>query len=194
MENKGQDAKTKKSNVSKCIKIVWKLIEKFLMLLIIFISIIILTQRLTNNEKSFLGLRIFRVQTGSMVPKYLIGDVILVKEKDINKINIGEDVTYWGTTGTMKGKLVTHQVINIEEIDGQKVFHTQGIANNTEDPIVYGNQINGVVQCKLYVMTLITIALSNKYIFYFCGILPLTLFIFFAFIRSNNRKFQQYKK
>ena len=194
MENKGQDAKPKKSNASKCIKIIWKLIEKVLMILIILISIIILTQRLTNNEKSFLGLRIFRVQTGSMVPKYQIGDVILVKEKDINKIKIGEDVTYWGTTGTMKGKLVTHQVINIEEIGGQKVFHTQGIANNTEDPIVYGNQINGVVQGKLYVMTLITIALSNKYIFYFCGILPLTLFIFFAFIRSNNRKFQQYKK
>lgn len=194
MENKGQDAKPKKSNASKGIKIIWKLIEKVLMLLIILISIIILTQRLTNNEKSFLGLRIFRVQTGSMVPKYQIGDVILVKEKDINKIKIGEDVTYWGTTGTMKGKLVTHRVINIDEIDGQKVFHTQGIANNTEDPIVYGNQINGVVQGKLYVMTLITIALSNKYIFYFCGILPLTLFIFCAFIRSNNRKFQQYKK
>lgn len=194
MENKGQATKPKKSNASKCIKIVWKLIEKVLMILIILVSIIILTQRLTNNEKSFLGLRIFRVQTGSMVPKYQIGDVILVKEKDINKIKIGEDVTYWGTTGTMKGKLVTHQVINIEEIGGQKVFHTQGIANNTEDPIVYGNQINGVVQGKLYVMTLITIALSNKYIFYFCGILPLTLFIFLVFIRSNNRKFQQYKK
>lgn len=194
MENKGQTIKPKNSNKSKGIKIVWKLIEKLLMLLIIFISIIILTQRLTNNEKGFLGLRIFRVQTGSMVPKYQIGDVILVKEKDINKINVGEDVTYWGTTGTMKGKLVTHQVINIEEIDGQKVFHTKGIANNTEDPLVYGNQINGVVQGKLYVMTLITIALANKYIFYFCGILPLTLFIFCAFIRSNNRKFQQYKK
>lgn len=194
MENKGQATKPRKSNSNRCIKIVWKLIEKLLMLLIIFISIIILTQRLTNNEKGFLGLRIFRVQTGSMVPKYQIGDVILVKEKDINKINVGEDVTYWGTTGTMKGKLVTHQVINIEEIDGQKVFHTKGIANNTEDPLVYGNQINGVVQGKLYVMTLITIALSNKYIFYFCGILPLTLFIFCAFIRSNNRKFEQYKK
>lgn len=194
MENKGQATKPRKSNSSRGIKIVWKLIEKLLMLLIIFISIIILTQRLTNNEKGFLGLRIFRVQTGSMVPKYQIGDVILVKEKDINKINVGEDVTYWGTTGTMKGKLVTHQVINIEEIDGQKVFHTKGIANNTEDPLVYGNQINGVVQGKLYVMTLITIALANKYIFYFCGILPLTLFIFCAFIRSNNRKFEQYKK
>lgn len=194
MENKGQTIKPKNSNKSKGIKIVWKFIEKFFMLLIIFVSIIILTQRLTNNEKGFLGLRIFRVQTGSMVPKYQIGDVILVKEKDINKIDIGDDVTYWGTTGTMKGKLVTHQVINIEEIDGQKVFHTKGIANNTEDPLVYGNQINGVVQGKLYVMTLITIALSNKYIFYFCGILPLTLFIFCAFIRSNNKKFEQYKK
>lgn len=177
----------------KGIKIIWSIIEKILLLLIIFVSIVILTQRLTNNEKGFLGLRIFRVQTGSMIPKYNIGDVIIVREKHTNKITVGEDVTYWGTTGTMKGKLVTHQVVNIEEIDGQKAFHTKGIANNTEDPIVYGNQINGVVMGKLYVLTLFTMALSNKYIFYFCGILPLTLFIFFAFIRSNTKKFDQYK-
>lgn len=175
------------------IKIIWKIIEKIIFILIIFISIIILMQRITNNEKGFLGLRIFRVQTGSMTPKYNIGDVILVKEKDINKITVGEDVTYWGTTGTMKGKLVTHQVIEIEEIDGQKVFHTKGIANNTEDPVIYGKQINGTVLGKLYVLTLFTLALSNKYIFYFCGILPLTLFIFFVFLRGNIKKFEKYK-
>lgn len=175
------------------IKTIWKVIEKIIFLLIIFVSIIIVTQKVTDNEKSFLGFRIFRVQTGSMIPKYNIGDVILVKEKNIDKITEGEDVTYWGTTGTMKGKLVTHQVIKIEEIDGEKVFHTKGIANNTEDPVIYGNQINGVVLGKLYILTLFTLALSNKYIFYFCGILPLTLFIFFAFIRNSTKKFDQYK-
>lgn len=202
MENKANDEKlepeqstntNKKVSKIKGIKIAWKVIEKIIMIVIIFISIIIVTQRLTNNEKSFLGYRIFRVETGSMIPKYQIGDVILVKETEIDKIVEGDDVTYWGTTGTMKGKLVTHQVIKIEEIDGQKAFHTQGIANNTEDPIVYGNQINGVVQGKLYIMTGITRALANKYIFYFCGIIPLTIFVFLAFVRSNNRKFEEYK-
>lgn len=177
----------------KGMKKAWKVLEKIIMIAIIFISLIIVTQRLSNNEKSFLGYRIFRVQTGSMIPKYEIGDVIIVKEKDINKIKVGDDVTYWGTTGTMKGKLVTHQVIEIEEIDGQKVFHTKGIANNTEDPIIYGDQINGVVQGKLYILTAITLALANKYVFYFCGIIPLTIFVFLAFVRTNTKKFEEYE-
>lgn len=177
----------------KGVKIAWKIIEKIIILLIIFVSIIILTQRFTNNEKGFLGLRIFRVQTGSMIPKYQVGDVILVKEKEIDKIKVDDDVTYWGTTGTMKGKLVTHRVVEITEKEGEKIFYTKGIANNTIDPAVYSNQINGVVQGRLFVMTLITRALSNQYIFYFCGIIPLTIFVFCAFVRSNNRKFDQYK-
>lgn len=171
-------------------KIIWKVLGKILMVIILFITAIILTQNLTQNEKAFLGIRLFRVQTGSMIPKYQIGDVILVKEKDIDKIAIGEDVTYWGTTGVMKGKLVTHQVVEIETIDGQKVFHTKGIANNTEDPLVYGEQINGVVLGKLHIMTLICSLLSNKYIFYFCGILPLTLYIFFSFTKGKLKKVQ----
>lgn len=193
MESEGQAYKPKKSKVFSGIKIIWKIIEKIIILAIIFVSIIIVTQRLTNNEKAFLGFRIFRVQTGSMMPKYQVGDVILVKEIEIDKIAIGDDVTYWGSTGVMKGKLVTHRVINIEEIEGKKAFHTQGIANTKEDPIVYANQINGVVQGKLYVMTLITHALANKYIFYFCGIIPLTMFVFFAFVRNNNKKFDKYE-
>jgi len=171
--------------VLKGIKTTWKILEKIIMIAIIFVCIIIGIQKVTNNEKSFLGYRIFRVQTGSMMPKYKVGDVILVKEKNIDTIEKGDDVTYWGKTGTMKGKLVTHQVIDIEEIDGQKVFHTKGLANTAKDPMVYGNQINGVVQGKMHILTLITLALANKYVFYFCGIIPLTMFVFFAFVRTN---------
>ena len=57
----------------------------------------------------------------------------------------------------------------------------------------YGEQINGVVQGKAQILTAITHGLANQYIFYFCGIIPLTFFVFFAFVRSNNRKFEQYK-
>ena len=176
------------------IKTVWKILEKIIIIAIIFVSLVIVTQRVTNNDKAFLGFRIFRVETGSMIPKYQVGDVILVKERAIEQIAVGDDITYWGTIGTMKGKLVTHQVINIEFINGETAFHTKGIANNTEDPIVYGNQINGVVLGRLIVLTAITKALTNKYIFYFCGIIPLTIFVFFAFVKTNNRKFDKYKE
>ena len=185
MENKGK--------IIKGIKTLWKIAEKIIIIAIIIISLIIVTQKFSNNDKAFLGYRIFRVQTGSMIPKYNIGDVILVKEKDINKIVKGDDVTYWGTTGVMKGKIVTHQVIDIEEVDGQKVFHTQGIANPTEDPVVYSEQINGVVQSKLYIMTWICSILTNQYGFYFVGIIPITLIIFFTFVKSNFEKLEKYK-
>lgn len=175
------------ANKGNAIKTVYKIVEKVVIIAIILISAIILTQRFTDNEKSFFGFRIFRVQTGSMEPKYHVGDVIIVKEKDTNKIEIGEDVTYWGTSGVMKGRLVTHQVIDIEEIDGQRVFHTQGIANTSKDPLVYADQINGIVLGKLYLVTKICTLLNNTYVFYFLGILPLTLFVFFSFVRRNSR-------
>jgi len=185
MENKGKAIKAMAS--------IWKILEKLIMVAIIIISIIIVIQRVSDNEKSFFGYRIFRVQTGSMAPKYNVGDVILVKEKNPEDIAVGEDVTYWGTKGVMKGKLVTHRVIDIEIDDGKKVFHTQGIANTSEDPVVYAEQINGVVQSKLYITTVICSLLSNKYIFYFGVVIPLTIMIFFSFLKGNFKKLDKYK-
>lgn len=185
-----KDKKKTRTKVMPILKITWNVIEKIIVIVILFVCAIIATQRLTNNQYAFLGFRIFRVQTGSMIPKYQIGDVILVKEKDPNKIEIGEDVTYRGKAGSMKGLTVTHQVINIEVIDGQKTFHTKGIANNLEDPVIYGEQIEGVVKGKLQILTILCTLLTNKYIFYFAGIVPLTIYIFFSFVRHNMRKFE----
>ncbi len=176
-----------KSNIAKKI---WNIFMKIITIIIAFISIIIVVQKVTNNKQAFLGYRIFRVQTGSMIPKYEIGDVILVKEQAIDKIKVGDDVTYLGKDGVVKGILITHRVKNIEEIEGQKVFHTQGIANNLEDPVVYGDQINGVVQSKMYILTLICKMLNNKYIFYFCGILPLTIYVFFKVFKNSRDKYE----
>lgn len=159
--------------------------------IVAIISIIILTQKVTNNKVSFLGYRIYRVQTGSMIPKYNVGDVILVKEKSIDKIKIGDDVTYLGKEGSTRGMLITHRVIDIENIDGKLAFHTQGIANKLEDPIIYGEQINGVVKTKMYILTLICMMLNNKYIFYFVGVLPLTIYIFFRTFKSSYDKYEK---
>lgn len=194
MENKreetNEESKTnvekKKLNISKIFKVLWNILSKIITILILFVSIIIVVQKVTNNKESFFGYRIFRVQTGSMIPKYNIGDVILVKEKDIDKIKVGDDVTYKGESGSVKGLLVTHRVIDIEEVEGKKAFHTKGIANNLEDPIVYENQINGVVQTKLYILSLICLLLNNKYVFYFCGVLPLTIYVGFRIFKGRH--------
>ena len=171
---------------SRVFTFIWNIFVKILTIAIVFVSIIIVVQKVTNNQESFLGFRIFRVQTGSMIPKYQIGDVILVKEVDTDKIQIGDDVTYKGNTGTMNGMLVTHRVVDIEEVDGKRVFHTKGIANNLEDPVISEEQINGVVQTKMYILSLICMLLNNKYVFYFCGILPLTIYVAFRLFRNRR--------
>ena len=178
----------KNKTVRKTFKILWDIIVKLVTLLIVLISLIIIVQKVTNNKESFFGYRIFRVQTGSMIPKYQIGDVILVKKQDVDKIKVGNDVTYLGESSSVKGILITHRVIDIQEVDGKKEFHTQGIANNLEDPVVYGNQINGVVQFKMPILTLLCKLLNNKYIFYFGAVLPLTLYIFFRVLKANYDK------
>lgn len=191
---KNNEEKRKKvgiNNKNVVLKTIWNIFMKILTIVIALISIIIITQKVTNNKIGFLGYRIFRVQTGSMIPKYQIGDVILVKERDTKKIKIGDDVTYLGKEGATKGILITHRVKDIEEVDGQLAFHTQGIANNLEDPIVYGDQINGVVQSKMYFLTLICKMLNNKYIFYFCGILPLTIYVFFKVFKGSYDKYEK---
>lgn len=182
MEDKREEKKSKKN----VFRIIWSVISKIITLIIILICIVIVVQKVTNNKESFFGYRIFRVQTGSMIPKYNIGDVILVKEKDTDKIKVGDDVTYLGEASSVRGLLITHRVIDIEEVDGQTVFHTKGIANNLEDPVVYGNQINGVVQTKLYILSLICILLNNKYVFYFCGILPLSIYVGFRIFKGRH--------
>lgn len=178
----------KNKTVRKTFKILWDIIVKLVTLLIVLISLIIIVQKVTNNKESFLGYRIFRVQTGSMIPKYQIGDVILVKKQDVDKIKVGDDVTYLGESSSVKGILITHRVIDIQEVDGKKEFHTQGIANNLEDPVVHVNQINGVVQFKMPILTLLCKLLNNKYIFYFGAVLPLTLYIFFRVLKANYDK------
>ncbi len=190
MENKREENEQKESKSTlkknRSLHIIKSIISRIITIIIILICIIIVVQKVTNNKESFFGYRIFRVQTGSMIPKYNVGDVILVKEKDINQIKVGDDVTYHGEASSVKGLLITHRVIDIEEIDGQKAFHTKGIANNLEDPVVYGNQINGVVQTKLYILSLICMLLNNKYVFYFCGILPLTIYLGFRIFKGRH--------
>lgn len=181
----------------ECIKILKKMakiIEVILITIIIFISLIIIIQRFSNNEKSFLGYRIFRVETGSMVPKYLVGDVILVKDQKFEQLKIGDDLTYNGLSGNVAGKIITHQIIDIEIVNGKKIIHTKGIANSQEDPEIFEEQIIGKVITKMNILTVITKCLNNKYIFYFLGIVPLTIYIFFSVIRYNNRVEERVKE
>lgn len=173
--------------ITKILKCIISLIKFVVTALVIGIVAIILVQRFSNNNMSIAGYRIFTVVTESMVPKYQVGDVLLVKQMPSSEIKKGDDVTYMGKVGSFADKIVTHQVIRIERAEnGTLNFITKGIANESEDPIVNETQVFGVVQAKLQIITKLNGIVNNMYGMYFFIVIPLAIIMFSEFKSFKN--------
>lgn len=69
-------------------------IISFILIVLILLAVVI--QRFSNNNIAIAGIRIFNVASGSMIPKYNIGDILISKEVPANEINVGDTITYLG--------------------------------------------------------------------------------------------------
>ncbi len=171
----------------KVLKLIWEIIRSILSIALIFLLAVIITQRVTNNKMAVLGFRIFNVATESMVPEYLVGDAILVKYTDPNRIKIGDDVTYLGTEESFKDRIVTHRVVNIEKSEtGLLTFETKGIANDKEDPKINETQIYGKVIYKVKFITYLNGIIGNLYGMYFAIVVPFALITFIEYVVSQK--------
>lgn len=108
-------------------KIIKKIINIFLVILIIFLALYAIL-RATNKVE------IYKVETGSMEDNIHSGDYILIlKQGDYKK---GDIVTF-----TKDGYYITHRII--EENDDKVI--TKGDANNKEDEEISKSEIVGKV-------------------------------------------------
>lgn len=148
-----------------------------IIVLLLLIAVLAL-QRFSNNEIAIGGIRIFNVATESMIPKYEVGDVLLVKEVDTDTLQIKDDITYLGEQGSFANRVVTHQIVDIEEVDGEKIYHTKGIANDVEDPTITADRIYGKVIYKCRIISLFTKLMNNMTAFYIVVFIPVGILIF----------------
>ena len=170
---------------NKILKIIGNILYAIIFIIVLFILIIAILQRTTNNEITLFGYRIFVVATGSMVPEYEVGDVLVSKEVDPATIQVGDDIVYEGKEGTFKDKIVTHQVIMIEKENDNYRIQTKGIANTKADPEITQNEVIGKVIYKMGVLSLLQRAMSNNYVFFFIVFVPIVLLTFRQFIKSR---------
>lgn len=146
--------KMKKIKNNKILKTIWNIVYTLMFLIVVLILIIVVAQRVTNNNITIGGVRIFSVATGSMVPVYNVGDVLVSKEIDPEKIQVGDDIVYQGEKGSYNGKVITHRVISIEEQeDGNYKIITQGVANTQKDPEISQEQVYGKIIYKIHILS-----------------------------------------
>ena len=179
-----------RSNIKKILKIVFKVLYQILVILCLILAAIIIMQRVSLNNKSIAGYRMFRVITGSMEPEYDVGEVVISKEIDPKKIKVGDDIVYLGKYGDYSGKIIMHSVIGIEtDAKGNLNFHAKGLhSSSVEDPQIKAEQIYGVVKYKSAVLTVLYKLATNIYsVFAIILVLVLNVFIAFRTPKKKNK-------
>lgn len=122
----------------KNLKKVWNIASLVLVGLVVLCAIFLMGCRI-------LGYKSFNIISGSMEPKYSVGDLIYVKEVAPESVQVGDDITF-----VLNEDLVvaTHQVVRIDA--EKKHFYTKGLANDVEDAApVHFNNLIGVPQFSL---------------------------------------------
>lgn len=166
--------KMKKLFDKKVFKIIKTILNIIIYVLCLLFLLVVCLQRFSDNKIAFFNYRMFTVASGSMEPQYNIGDVLIAKKKKAEDIKVGDSVSYLGSSGNFENKVITHKVISIEiDENGKYLFHTKGIANLVEDPVVYYDQLYGVIIYKASILSFMYKIISTKYGLFLFIIIPL---------------------
>ncbi len=176
----------KKITENPVLKLINNIVYVILFLIVASVLFVVILQRASNNDIALGGIRIFNIVSESMVPKYNIGDVLVVKSIEPQNIKVGDDIAYIGQESTFNQKIVTHQVIKIDYENGEYIFHTKGIANILEDPLVHQNQVFGKVVYKIWILSFISKILSNVYVVFFGIFVPIVILIFWTILKLKG--------
>lgn len=176
----------KKITENPVLKLINNIVYVILFLIVASVLFVVILQRASNNDIALGGIRIFNIVSESMVPKYNIGDVLVVKSIEPQNIKVGDDIAYIGQESTFNQKIVTHQVIKIDYENGEYIFHTKGIANILEDPLVHQNQVFGKVVYKIWILSFISKILSNVYEVFFGIFVPIVVLIFWTILKLKG--------
>ena len=173
-------------------KIILKVLKYFFIIIfILFISMVCL-QRFSNNRIAVFNFRLFTVISGSMEPKYKIGDVLVAVETKPEDIKVGDAISYLGNKNSFKDKVITHEVIKIEkDKQGKYYFHAKGLANAIEDPVVAEDQLYGVVKYRVITLSFIYKIVGTPIGFFIFVVLPILYIIGSELITSLMEKEEQ---
>ncbi|MBR5322505.1 MAG: signal peptidase I [Clostridia bacterium] len=124
--------------MKESLKKIWNITSTVLVVVIVLCAVFLMGSRL-------LGFKCYTVISGSMKPEYNVGDLLYVKDVDVNTIKVGDPITFILNEDLV---VATHRVVRIDA-ENQR-FYTKGDANEIEDsePVHFNNVI-GVPQFSI---------------------------------------------
>lgn len=119
-----------------------------------FCGVLAIIARIGEEGKSVFGTVILRVESESMEPTFLAGDVLAFSEYDGGELSEGDIVVFRAPYGVYEGLLITHRIVGVAEKDGEAVYTTRGdAAQNPDTWELGGEDIVGVFEKKLPLVT-----------------------------------------
>ncbi|MDO4282632.1 MAG: signal peptidase I [Clostridia bacterium] len=131
-------------------KIIKKLLTILVMLIllsILFVSGVILVNSYIHPDEvpSFFGWKPFIVLSGSMEAQIMPGDIVVVKEVDVNTLKRNDIIAF-----KEDNVVITHRIIEVIEENGKVKYKTKGDNNNIEDGgYVLQSQVEGLYQFRI---------------------------------------------
>lgn len=156
-----------------------------------------------NGVPSILGVRIFSIQTESMYPTLLPGDLIFdVGVKEPGDLRNGDIITYW-TVINGERVLNTHRIHEIYDGGGFLIFSTKGDNNTIADPLtVHESEVVGQYKFRVGGIGKVFDYLQTSTGFLIVIVIPVFLFFLFHLVQffrvlfeyqnvKNRIKFEQ---
>lgn len=138
-----------------------------------------LATRDDNNVASLAGYTPMVVQTDSMAPTFLSGDLIFIKKCDTASLNEG-DIICFHTIINNEYALNTHRIQKIDDMEGVRSYTTKGDNNEISDShIISDGDIVGKYVGRLSKMGKVMDFLSGSVGFLVVIVLPMLLFFIY---------------
>ena len=115
--------------------------KKFIKIVTDILLVIVLVMAAVLYIPRLMGLKTYKVLSGSMEPEYHVGSVVYEEKSSIDDIEVGDVITFYINDNTV----VTHRVVDKD--NDTESFHTKGDANETEDggSVAYDKVVGKVV-------------------------------------------------
>lgn len=113
------------------VKKIWNIVSTLVVVLMVLCAIFLMGARV-------MGYQVYSVVSGSMEPAFSTGDLIYVKEVDVNTIQVGDPITFVLNEDLV---IATHRVVDIDAQN--QYFYTKGDSNENIDasPVHFNNVI-----------------------------------------------------